>query len=96
MNRKNAILTGALSLSFLAGAIGFAQSVPTDHVRGGRHENIAAAQQLIKQAYAKIEAAQRANKDQLGDHAQKAEQLLDQASRELGMAADSANQDHRK
>lgn len=39
--------------------------------------------------------AQKANHSELGGHAQKAKELLDQANRELGMAADAANENHR-
>lgn len=93
MKRRH-ILAGSLTLGLAAGVIGLAQT-PPDSVKAARHENLAAAQQLVEQAYQKIVAAQKANHSDLGGHAQKAKELLDQANRELGMAADTANQNHR-
>jgi hypothetical protein len=40
-----------------------------------RHGNLAAAQKYIVQAYQKLDQAQTANRDRLGDHAQRAEDL---------------------
>ncbi len=94
MKRKRAMFGGVLALA-LIGMAGLAQQVPSEGVRGSRHENLAAAQQLIRQAYEKIDAAQKANHSDLGGHAQKAKDLLDQANRELGMAADAANANHK-
>jgi hypothetical protein len=92
MKKHRVVLTSVLGLILAAGAIGIAQQVPAGGVQTSHHENLAAAQQLIKEAYQKIEAAQQANKDELGGHAKKAEQLLDQANQELGLAAEYANQ----
>lgn len=64
---------------------------PVDNVSGKRHPNLAAAQRLSTQAYEKILAAQRANEFDLGGHAQKAKELLDEANRELKAAAETAN-----
>jgi F0F1-type ATP synthase membrane subunit b/b' len=66
-------------------------AAPANNVSHARHPNIAAAQRLATQAYEKIEAAQRANEFDLGGHAQKAKDLLDQASRELKAAAEASN-----
>lgn len=96
MKKHRVVLTAVLGLTFLAGAIGVAQQEPADTVNATRHPNLAAAQQLIRQAYGKIEAAQKANREQLGGHAQKAEQLLDQASHELALAAQVSNQDEKR
>ena len=60
----------------------FAQRPATD-IDPARHPNLADAQQHVVQAFDKIDAAQRGNHDQLGDHAAKAKDLLAQASREL-------------
>src|SRR6185437_1367804 len=51
----------------------------------------AAAQRLTTQAWEKISAAQAANEWDMGGHAQKAKELLDQANRELKEAAEAAN-----
>ena len=91
MKKHKVVLTSVLGLALAAGAIGFSQSVPSPNAPKGHH-NLVEAQQLIKQAYQKIEAAQQYNKEELGGHAKKAEQLLDQANQELDLAASYADQ----
>jgi hypothetical protein len=68
----------------------FAQR-PPENVSPKHHPNLAAAQRLIDQAFNKITAAQNANEFDLGGHAAKAKDLLDQANRELKLAAETAN-----
>ena len=53
--------------------------------------NLAAAQELSQKAWEKISAAQQANEFDMGGHAAKAKELLDQVNRELKMAAEAAN-----
>jgi len=67
---------------------------PVDNVSMQHHPNIAAAQRLVTQAYEKISAAQHANEFDMGGHAQKAKDLLDQVNRELKAAAEEANAHH--
>ncbi len=82
----------AVSVCLLAGAaIGIAQGPPQRDISPGRHPNLAAAQNLCMQAFEKISAAQRANEFDMGGHAAKAKELLDQASHELKLAAEAAN-----
>ena len=85
MKMRNIVLSTTLALSAIGAAVGFAQ------VRPGRHPNLAAAQRLAAQASAKVSAAQQANEFDMGGHAAKAKQLLDQASEELNQAAGAAN-----
>ena len=73
----------------LAAAAAFAK--PAQNVSPARHPNIAAAQHLAAQAYEKIVAAQKANEFDLGGHAQKAKELLDQVNQELKAAAETSN-----
>jgi len=78
----------ALTMSVaLAGA-------PVDNISSHKHPNLAAAQRLSTQAYEKIAQAQQANEWDLGGHAAKAKELLDQVNRELKEAAESANHHH--
>ena len=56
-----------------------------------RNPNIAQAQALINQAYQYILAAQRQNEFDMGGHAERAKELLDQANVELKRAAITAN-----
>jgi len=67
-----------------------AQQHPMKNV-GARHPNLAEAQHLVAQAYTKIEAAQKANEFDMSGHAQKAKELLEEASKELKEAAETAN-----
>jgi hypothetical protein len=67
---------------------------PADNVSHHRHPNLAAAQHLSTQAFEKIVAAQRANEFDLGGHAQKAKELLDEVNRELKAAAETSNEEH--
>lgn len=64
---------------------------PKRNVSSARHPNIAAAQKLSQQAYERIVAAQRANEWDMGGHAQKAKELLEQVNNELREAATAAN-----
>ena len=54
------------------------------------------SQRLVRQAFEKINAAQRANEWDLGGHAQKAKELLDEVNVELKEAAVAANQNKAK
>ena len=72
----------------------FAQKKPAQNVSPRRHPNLAAAQKLSAQAYQKVVAAQQANEWDLGGHAQKAKELLDQANQELKQAAEASNANH--
>jgi F0F1-type ATP synthase membrane subunit b/b' len=90
-NRVHLTVALAVSLAFIG--VTFAQRPETD-IDPARHPNLAEAQHHILQAAEKIDEAQKMNKDELGGHAEKAKQLLDQASRELKEAAEYA--DHRR
>ncbi|HEY6130102.1 MAG TPA: hypothetical protein VIW23_18155 [Candidatus Acidoferrum sp.] len=93
MKIKSSYLALALAVCLAFVGITLAQR-PETNVNPAKHPNIAEAQHHIVQAFEKIEEAQRANKEELGGHAEKAKQLLDQASRELKEAAEFA--DHRR
>lgn len=86
-----AVLLFVLGLAF--GGVIFAQRPATD-IDPARHPNLADAQHLLVQASDKVDAAQRDNHDQLGDHAAKAKDLMAQASRELKAAAVYADRHH--
>lgn len=85
---KAKFLYPAASLIFLAAGYVIAQ--PRENV-GGRHPNLAAAQRLCRQAWQRTVDAQQANEWDMAGHAQKAKDLLDQASNELKLAAQAAN-----
>lgn len=78
--------------SLLSTGLLVAQGRPVRNVSPRRHPNLAAAQRITERAYARIVAAQQANEFDLQGHAQKAKELLDQANRELKLAARAANE----
>ena len=84
------VVKGIVVASILAAAVAYAQR-PAQNVDPNRHGNLAAAQRLIAQAYDKMTAAQQANEFDLGGHAAKAKNLLDQAANEIKLAAMAAN-----
>jgi len=90
MNLRKAVLGSVVGLGLFASGVMIAQA-PERDVSRGRHPNIAAAQRLVDQAYARIVAAQQANEWDMNGHAQKAKELLDQANHELKEAAEAAN-----
>lgn len=92
MKSPSLLFGSILTLSMVAGGVMIAQRPPDENV-GRRHPNLMAAQRLIGQAYDKIVAAQDANEWDMNGHAQKAKELLDQANREIKMAAETANHD---
>ncbi|HYL94110.1 MAG TPA: hypothetical protein VEW69_13245 [Alphaproteobacteria bacterium] len=94
MNRRKWLSGVVLVLALLCTGLVFAQKKPATNVSAKRHPNLAAAQRLSALAYQKIVAAQQANEWDLGGHAQKAKDLLDQANQELKQAAETANANH--
>lgn len=88
--RKNLLVRSLLVLALLCTGVLYAQK-PARNISGKRHPNLAAAQMHCQQAFEKIKAAQEANEFDMGGHAQKAKELLQQASDELKQAAEAAN-----
>ncbi len=87
---KTRFIAFALAVfALLASTIG--AQPPAKNVSRGRHPNIAAAQRLSQQAWQRIVDAQKANEWDMSGHAQKAKELLDEANRELKLAAETAN-----
>lgn len=88
MKIRHLLVTAALVAGFPAAAT--AQE-PVQNISPDRHGNLAAAQELVRQAFDRITAAQQANDFDLGGHAGNAKELLRQASEELKLAAEAAN-----
>ncbi|MBS1855126.1 MAG: hypothetical protein JST11_07160 [Acidobacteria bacterium] len=86
---KNRVSYLAVCLLLFVAGIAVAQR-PKEDV-GARHPNLAAAQRLARQAWQRVVDAQKANEWDLGGHAQRAKELLDQADNELKAAAVAAN-----
>jgi hypothetical protein len=84
------LLSVFLGALLLLGGVSLAQK-PERDISGGRHPNLAAAQQLSRQAWERIVDAQKANEWDMDGHAQKAKDLLVQVNEELKLAAEAAN-----
>ncbi len=81
--------TIAIGAALVCAGVALGQS-PVVNI-GTKHGNLRAAQEFIVNAYGKIDEAQKDNRDQLGGHAEKAKQHLEEADAELRAAADYAN-----
>ena len=66
--------------------------MPMQNIDPQRHGNLAAAQNLVVQAFERLSDAQAANNYQLGGHVARAKDLLRQANEEIKLAAETANQ----
>jgi hypothetical protein len=91
--KKNLLWCGVLVGALAFGGLALGQK-PVANIDAKKHPNLAEGQQHIIQAYQRIEEARTDNKEELGGHAEKANQLLVQADQELKLAAEYA--DHRK
>jgi hypothetical protein len=83
----------ALCGAFAFGGVVIAQQAPRVTV-GEKHGNMRAAQELIQQAWIKVDEAQKDNRYNLGGHAGRAKELLAQASEEIKLSAETANSHH--
>jgi hypothetical protein len=92
---KSRVSVIALSAMLLVAGAAIAQK-PKDNISASRHPNLAAAQKLSQEAWEKIVVAQRANEFDLGGHARKAKELLDQVNAELKLAAETSNKNKGK
>ena len=106
MRKKDVVLGSVLGIALLCGGAVYAQESgmkkgggmkpPAENISAKKHPNLAAAQRLCDQAFNKISAGQAANEWDLGGHAAKAKELLDQASNELKQAAVASNKEHKE
>src|SRR5262245_51431090 len=67
------------------------QAPPEATVSSSKHGNLAKAQEYIQSAYTSIVDAQKANEYDMGGHAAKAKTSLEQAQKELKLAAEAAS-----
>jgi predicted lipoprotein with Yx(FWY)xxD motif len=89
MNRR--YVQALLGTAALAAAVAAFAQEPVQNVDPKRHGNIAAAQNMVRQAYDRITVAQQDNRYDLGGHANRAKDLLRQANQQLKLAAEAAN-----
>ncbi len=90
MTTKSVLVSTILSAALFCSSVTLAQA-PVQNIDPNVHPNLAAAQGLIAQAYSRIGASRQDNDYDMTGHAAKAQSLLDQASRELKLAAEWAN-----
>jgi F0F1-type ATP synthase membrane subunit b/b' len=99
MRLKNAFLGSMMAMGLLFGSLAYAQNnsmkAPAENISSKKHPNLAAAQHHLDMAFEKVQAAQQANEFDLAGHAAKAKELIDQADKELKMAAETANKEHK-
>jgi hypothetical protein len=87
MNTRKVVLGTVLSLGVFVSGIAIGQDI-----NGRRHPHLAAAQRGIEEALGALQAAQNANEYDLHNHAANAKGYLDQAYREIKLAAEVSNQ----
>ena len=87
-------LISSVVLAAAVGAVASASDAqpPVQDISSWRHGNLAAAQELVSEAFDRLTAAQQANEFQLGGHAGRAKELLREASVEMKLAAVTSNQ----
>jgi hypothetical protein len=93
MKLRSLYIVAALVIALVFMGATFAQH-PEMNIDPARHPNLAAAQHHIGEAMEKVREAQKANKDEMGGHAEKALELLSQADHELKEGAEF--KDHHK
>jgi len=93
MTKRNVLLGSVLGAALFGAGMLCAQR-PVENIDPHHHPNLAEAQHHLMQAWGKVDDAQRANKDELGGHAEAAKHHIEEADRELKAAAEFAN--HRK
>jgi DNA-binding transcriptional regulator PaaX len=80
-----------LAVTLLAVGCASAPQRPVRNVSARRHPNLAAAQRDLQAAFDAVSRAQSANEWDLGGHAKKAKELLDEANSEIKLAAEASN-----
>jgi hypothetical protein len=94
MKMSKSLIGAVLCAALIGGGVAVAQK-PAENVSGKKHPNLAAAQRLSQQAFEKITEAQQANEWDMDGHAAKAKELLEQVNKELKIAAEAANKNHK-
>jgi len=92
MNYKNACIIGLPAVCLVLAGVVVAQH---SNIDPAQHPSLAEAQQHIQEASKKIHEAHERDKSDLGGHAEKAIQLLDQASMEVKSASELEHTSHK-
>ena len=96
--RGSALVAGGMLCAVLACPGVLMAQQPTVNIDTDGHGNLSAAQEYIAMAWQRIDRAQQINNYDLGGHAGRAKELLEQANAEISAAADvlNAKQFHEK
>lgn len=89
MTKRNLAFSVILCAAMASGPEILAQ--PAQNINSQKHPHLAAAQSSIAHAYQQISESQAIFHDRLGSHGEKAKSLLDEAAREIKLAAEYAN-----
>lgn len=92
---KRSLLFPAILSAVLCCGLTLAQE-PVQDIDPRIHPNLAEAQRLLVEANHRVMDAQKDNRYDMRGHAEKARQLMAEASRELKLAAEAANAAMRK
>lgn len=92
MNYKNVCIIGLLAVCLALAGVVVAQR---SNIDPSLHPSLAEAQQHIQEAAKKVHEAHERDKSDLGGHAEKAIQLLDQAGMEVKSASELEHAPHR-
>jgi hypothetical protein len=84
-------LNRTLQSTILAASLLGGVAMVAAQVNPARHPHLAAAQHHGQEAFRELSEAQAANNNQLGGHAQRAKELLEQANHELDLAVQESN-----
>jgi hypothetical protein len=93
MTTRKIFLGSLLGVGLFCGGVLYGQR-PVENIDSHRHPNLASAQHHLQEAWGNAEEARKENKDELGGHAQKAQEHIEAADMELKAAAEFA--DHRR
>jgi hypothetical protein len=92
MNVRRLLFGGTLALGLVGTGYMIGQGAPPPDVDPKLHPNLSEAQLSCDHAYEKVQMARRDNKNDMGGHAERALQLLTDASKEIKLAAMYATQ----
>ncbi len=89
--RGSALVAGGVLCAVLACPGALMAQQPTVSIDTDGHGNLSAAQEYVAMAWRRMDNAQHANNYNLGGHAERAKELLEQANAEITAAADLLN-----
>jgi hypothetical protein len=89
--KGSAMITGAVLCAVLSMPGVLAAQQPMVDIDTDGHGNLSSAQEYVAMAWQRIDRAQKINNYDMGGHAARAKELLEQANTEIRAAADALN-----